>query len=236
MDIAHYRQTLEQPWGKIFYEILFDQLKEVKGQTVLDFGAGFCLTADFLAKNNDVTAIEPSSAMLHDRENSNLTKLLGSIEALAGFPDGSFDLILCHNVLEYVAVDQRATYLEAFARLLKPGGSLSVVKHHQAGKVMQAVVFGNQVDTALALLAGGAYQSPSFSEGRAYDMDDLAQASGLTIERYQGIRTFYALQPNEVKAQEGWLENLTRMELAVCDLAPYKDISFFHHVWLRKAG
>lgn len=66
-------------------------------------------------------------------------------------------------------------------------------------------------------------------------MDDLAQVSGLTIERYQGIRTFYALQPNEVKAQEGWLETLTRMELAVCDLAPYKDISFFHHVWLKKA-
>lgn len=236
MDIAHYRQTLEQPWGKIFYDILFDQLKGIKGQRVLDFGAGFCLTADFLAKDNEVTAIEPCSAMLYDQQHPNLTKILGSIEQLEVFPDAYFDLILCHNVLEYVAVNERASYLKAFSRILKPMGFLSVVKHHQAGKVMQAVVFGNQVDTALELLAGGAYQSPSFSEGRAYDMDDLSQASGLTIEGYQGIRTFYALQPNSVKGQVGWSENLTKMELAVCDLSPYKDISFFHHVWLRKVG
>lgn len=99
---------------------------------------------------------------------------------------------------------------------------------------MQEVVFGNKIDYALELLAGGEYQSPSFSQGTCYELIDLTQTGHFIIDRYQGIRTFYALQPNDVKSEDGWLDNLTKMELAVCDLPPYKDISFFHHVWLRK--
>jgi len=34
--------------------------------------------------------------------------------------------------------------------------------------------------------------------------------------------------------QENWLEEMTKIELAVCDLKPYKDISFLQHVWLMK--
>lgn len=126
------------------------------------------------------------------------------------------------------------TISTAFARLLKPGGQLSIIKHNRAGKVMQEVVFGNKIDYALELLAGGDYKSPSFSQGVCYELENLTQTGDFIIDRYQGIRTFYALQPNEVKSEDGWLDNLTKMELAVCDLTPYKDISFFHHVWLRK--
>lgn len=234
MDITHYRHTLDQPWGKIFYEVVFHQLKDIKGQTILDFGAGFCLTAAFLAEHNDVTAVEPSSAMLHHEKQDNIKKYLGSLEQLEALATASFDLIICHNVLEYVPLDQHATYLTAFARLLKPGGQLSIIKHNRAGKVMQEVVFGNKIDYALELLAGGDYKSPSFSQGVCYELEDLTQTDDFIIDRYQGIRTFYALQPNEVKIEDDWLDNLTKMELAVCDLTPYKDISFFHHVWLRK--
>lgn len=234
MDIAHYRQTLEQPWGKIFYQVLFDQLKEVKGKRVLDFGAGFCLTADFLSKNNTVVAVDPSAEMLYHQEQPNLSKYHGSIDLLNQFPDASFDVIICHNVLEYVAMEDYPTYLTAFHRLLTPSGQLSIVKHHRAGKVMQAVVFNHQIDTAMDLLAGADYHSPSFNQGRCYDMAELVQSGQFRIERYQGIRTFYALQPNEIKSEMGWLEDMTKMELAVCDHSPYRDISFFHHVWLEK--
>ena len=58
--------------------------------------------------------------------------------------------------------------------------------------------------------------------------------SGLKLENYLGIRTFYSLQPNEFKSKENWLEEMTKIELAVCDLNPYKDISFLQHLWLRK--
>ena len=56
----------------------------------------------------------------------------------------------------------------------------------------------------------------------------------MKIVKYQAIRTFYSLQMNEVKTQDKWIEKMTEMELAVCDLLPYKDISFLQHVWLMK--
>lgn len=58
--------------------------------------------------------------------------------------------------------------------------------------------------------------------------------SQMTIENYLAIRSFYSLQPNSFKTEDGWLEKMTQMELAVADLKPYKDMSFLQHVWLRK--
>ena len=66
------------------------------------------------------------------------------------------------------------------------------------------------------------------------DVGKLTNKTNLTLENYQGLRTFYALQPNEFKTEDGWLERLTKMELAVVNQKPYKDIAFLQHLTLRK--
>lgn len=38
MDVAAYKEFLNQPWGKLYYEILFAQLAHIKNKKVLDFG------------------------------------------------------------------------------------------------------------------------------------------------------------------------------------------------------
>lgn len=235
VDIATYKEMLQQPWGKIQYEITFAQLAHLKDKRILDFGAGFGLVSQFLADlGNEVIAIEPNAEMLDLETPTNYQKILGSIEQLAYVPDDSFDLILCHNVLEYVEPDQRTAYLTELKRLLKDDGRLSIIKHNQVGKILQSVVFSNDVDTALHLLNGGGFHSQSFTQGSTYSIEELLEISGLTLENYQAIRTFYSLQPNDFKTEEDWLEKMTKMELAVCDLKPYKDISFLQHVWLKK--
>ena len=118
--------------------------------------------------------------------------------------------------------------------MLKRDGKLSIIKHNQVGKIMQAVVFSNDVDQALDLLNGNEFKSVSFSQGTTYTIDELLEMSKMKLENYQAIRTFYSLQMNEVKTKDNWLEKITEMELAVCDLYPYKDISFLQHVWLVK--
>ena len=40
-NIQAYLETLQQPWGQIYYDILFEQLQEIKEKRVLDFGSGF---------------------------------------------------------------------------------------------------------------------------------------------------------------------------------------------------
>ena len=232
MDIQQYKQMLEQPWGKIQYEITFAQLEHIKGKKILDFGSGFGLVSYFLAQNNEVVAIEPEKEMLFAYPNHTYKKILGSLEQVEKFESESFDIVLCHNVLEYIDENCRVNYLSELKRVLKRDGKLSIIKHNQVGKIMQAVVFSNDVDQALDLLNGNEFKSVSFSQGTTYTIDELLQMSKMKLENYQAIRTFYSLQMNEVKMKDNWLEKMTEIELAVCDLYPYKDISFLQHVWL----
>lgn len=235
VNVNNYREMLSQPWGKIQYEITFAQLEHLENQNILDFGSGFGLVSQFLSQKNTVAAVEPNADMLDMETKTDYQKLLGSLEQLTSFPDKSFDVIICHNVLEYIAPAERPHYLAAFSRLLKDDGKLSIIKHNQTGKVLQSVVFSNDVDTALDLLAGRDFHSQSFAQGSTYSLDELLELSGLVLENYQAIRTFYSLQPNHFKTEPDWLDKMTKIELAVCNQTPYKDISFLQHIWLKKA-
>ena len=234
MDIQQYKQMLEQPWGKIQYEITFAQLVHLKNKKILDFGSGLGLVSQFLGENNEVVAIEPEKEMLFAYSNHTYEKILGSLEQVEKFESESFDIVLCHNVLEYIEENNRENYLSELKRVLKQDGKLSIIKHNQVGKIMQAVVFSNDVDQALDLLKGNEFRSVSFNAGTTYTIDKLLEMSKMKLVKYQAIRTFYSLQMNEVKTKDNWLKKMTEMELAVCDLYPYKDISFLQHVWLMK--
>ena len=234
MDIQQYKQMLEQPWGKIQYEITFAKLVHLKNKKILDFGSGLGLVSQFLGENNEVVAIEPEKEMLFAYSNHTYEKILGSLEQVEKFEAESFDIVLCHNVLEYIEENNREKYLSEFKRVLKRDGKLSIIKHNQVGKIMQAVVFSNDVDQALDLLKGNEFRSVSFNSGTTYTIDKLLEMSKMKLVKYQAIRTFYSLQMNEVKTQDKWIEKMTEMELSVCDLYPYKDISFLQHVWLMK--
>ena len=234
MDIQQYKQMLEQPWGKIQYEITFAQLVHLKNKKILDFGSGLGLVSQFLSENNEVVAIEPEKEMLFAYPNHTYEKILGSLEQVKKFEAESFDIVLCHNVLEYIEENNRENYLSELKRVLKQEGKLSIIKHNQVGKIMQAVVFSNDVDLALELLKGNEFRSVSFNSGTTYTIDKLLEMSKMKLVKYQAIRTFYSLQMNEVKTQDKWIEKMTEMELSVCDLYPYKDISFLQHVWLMK--
>ena len=234
MNIQQYKQMLEQPWGKIQYEITFAQLAHLKNKKILDFGSGLGLVSQFLSENNEVVAIEPEKEMLFAYPNHTYEKILGSLEQVKKFEAESFDIVLCHNVLEYIEENNRENYLSELKRVLKQDGKLSIIKHNQVGKIMQAVVFSNDVDQALELLKGNEFRSVSFNSGTTYTIDELLEMSKMKLVKYQAIRTFYSLQMNEVKTKDNWLKKMTEMELAVCDLYPYKDISFLQHVWLMK--
>ena len=63
-----------------------------------------------------------------------------------------FDIVLCHNVLEYI--DDKERVVKELCRVLKPGGMLSVVKHNRAGRVMQMAVLLDELEKAHQLLDG----------------------------------------------------------------------------------
>ena len=233
-NIQAYLENLQQPWGQIYYDILFDQLQDIKGKRVLDFGSGFGLVANHLAKENQVLAVEPNEEMVALRaKDHSYQQLVGSLDQLASLEDASFDVILCHNVLEYV--EDRKLVLEEFTRLLKPDALLSIVKHNEVGRVLQTVVFENDTQKALDLLAGQDLESHSMGLAQDYDLDRAVEDLALEVQDYQGIRIFYALQDNRFKSEEGWRESMLKMELAVCQESPYRDIAFFKHYSLKRS-
>mgnify|MGYP000016599374 CR=1 FL=1 len=89
-NIQAYLENLQQPWGQIYYDILFDQLQDIKGKRVLDFGSGFGLVANHLAQENQVLAVEPNEEMVALRpQNHPYQQLVGSLDQLESFEDAS---------------------------------------------------------------------------------------------------------------------------------------------------
>ena len=162
------------------------------------------------------------------------TQLIGSTDILRQFADETFDVIICHNVLEY-APDREQIAAE-FARLLKPGGKLSIVKHHRAGRVMQMVVLLNNFEHANDLLDGKSGSSAQYGEICYYEDADIEKwCSGLKITKTLGMRTFWDLQQNQEQHRDpAWQDKMVEIEMRVSDVDAYKDIAFFHHLTIEK--
>lgn len=236
INVKGYLDSIKAPWGQLFYKMVWRHL-EYRDKKILDFGSGFGITANFLAEWNDVTAIEPNEEMLSYRQKEHGYKQIsGSVEQLKLLASESYDLIVCHNVLEYLNLKNREEVFAEFARLLKPDGRLSIVKHNRAGKIMQKAVFEYQVEEALDLLHKATAVSVNFGQIQEYETEEL-EAYGdrvFGIEDVYGIRMFFGLQRNEWKSEPDWMDNMYRMESAA-EMAPeFRAIAFFHHVILRR--
>ena len=54
------------------------------------------------------------------------TQIVGDVNALSAFKNETFDMIICHNVLEYI--DDKAAVVKALARVLKKDGIADVME------------------------------------------------------------------------------------------------------------
>ena len=223
------------PWELLAKKMIWQQLGDLQGKRILDFGSGEGVTACHYGANNDVVAVEPSEESVAKRwQASPYQQLVGSTEKLTQLESGTFDVILCHNVLEYVP--DREEILGQFHRLLKPDGVLSIVKHNRPGRVMQMVVLLNAFDKATDLLDGKDGTAAQFGTIRYYEDEDITRwCGGLKIRKVFGIRTFWDLQQNQDShSQQPWQEKMLEAETKVSELEPYRSVAFFHHVILRK--
>ena len=223
-------------WEYLAKVLLWEQLAFVRDSHVLDFGSGIGITAAYLSSlGNTVTAIEPSADMLAERVTEyEYTQITGGEEVLPTIPDSSMDVICCHNVLEYIP--DKASVLREFARILKPGGTLSVCKHNKPGRVLQMAVLLNRFDHAGELLDGGDGSSAQFGAIRYYETEDLLRMCPcFTITAVHGLRTFWDLQQNqEIQKDPDWQKDMLALERRCADLEPYRSVAFLHHILLRK--
>lgn len=237
IDFKRYLEDTKKPGWLIFYRVLWEQMPQISDSKILDYGSGLGITANHFARNNEVFAIDPDIDMAENRVRENsYNQIIGSIEQLKRFGDDSFDLVVCHNVIEY-ASERKEIFME-FYRVLKPKGIISIVKHNHAGRIISKIALENNLDQALSLINGGTSTAAYFGEINYYDKQDILDWIGnadITIEKVLGIRTFYALHSNnEVRNDALWQEKMFQLEMKASDIDDYKNIAFFNHLLLRK--
>lgn len=230
------RELIELPaWERLLKKIVWAQLGNICGKSILDFGSGEGVTANHLAENNNVVAIEPSEDMLVNRwADFEYKQIQGDVTKLSDFDDNTFDMIICHNVLEYI--EDKKHVLDELHRVLKPQGVLSIVKHNRAGRVMQMAVLLDELEKANELLDGKNSTASKFGAIRYYEDEMISEWSpGLTIKDCFGIRTFWDLQQNQEKHNsEEWQNRMMQLEMRVSQMDEYRKIAFFHHLLVSK--
>ena len=237
-SIEEYRSLIEQPWGKMFYDMIFRQLNFPKDRrlNILDYGAGFCVTAGYYAESHNVTAYEPNPEMFEKRIDGNY-KLIINHNHLDKLDKNSFDVVICHNVLEYVS--NPIEILNEIISYLKPNGVLSIVKHNLKGRILAQAVFSDDPAGALSLMNSQTDNGINlFGKRGTYDNDlllNFAKSNGFQCENIFGIRAFFALSTNlDIKYTDEWYKNMLELEMQACNIEEYKSISFFHHLILKK--
>jgi S-adenosylmethionine-dependent methyltransferase len=202
-----YAAYLETPEGRLRSDLAFANLRDFLPQggeqplRALDLGCGTGAMAVRLARLGiHVTAVDCSAAMLDIAQRAaheagvveTMVVKQGEAAQLASlFPARSFDVILCHNVLEYV--DDPGAVLRDAARAL--GGSsaiVSVLVRSQAGEVLKAAIRTGDLDEAEnALTAEWGKESLYGGRLRLFSNDYLQRmlkVASLTLIAERGVR------------------------------------------------
>jgi S-adenosylmethionine-dependent methyltransferase len=163
-DASRYAAYLETPEGRLRADLAFANLQEflpasagVNSLRALDLGCGTGAAAVRLARLGiHVTLLDSSATMLALAERTiveagvsdKITVKRGNAAQLADiFQTGSFDIILCHNLLEYV--DDPGAVLHGAVRVMRDSSAiLSVLVRNQAGEVLKAVLQTNDLAAA----------------------------------------------------------------------------------------
>ncbi len=149
-----YAAYLKTPEGRLRLDLAFANLQEflppaTRSLLALDIGGGTGTTAVRLARLGfHVTVLDASVPMLdlatRAAQEAGVAERIvlkhGDANQLADlFHADSFDVILCHNILEYV--DDPCAVLRSAARALRDTSSItSVLVRNQAGEVLKAAI------------------------------------------------------------------------------------------------
>jgi S-adenosylmethionine-dependent methyltransferase len=248
-----YAAYLETPEGRLRSGLALANLLDFLPQTeerlsALDLGGGTGVAAVRLAQLGiSVQLVDSSAAMLDlavraARQAGVAEKIavkhgdVGQLENL--FPAGSFDVILCHNVLEYV--DDPGLVLRSAARALRNSSSiLSVVVRNRAGEVLKAAIQAGDLAAAENTLAAEwAQESLYGGRARLFTSDslrDLLTAASLVAIAERGVRVLADYLPPSV-SRTGDYERIFQLERELGRRPEFAAVARYTHCLARSAG
>ena len=218
-----YAAYLETPEGRLRSDLAFANLEEFlparanNSLFALDIGGGTGTAAVRLARLGiHVTLLDSSTEMLDMAQGAareaavtaKLTLKHGDAAQLANlFHPGSFDVILCHNVLEYVD-DPDAVLRAAAGALRDQSAILSILVRNQAGDVLKAAIQSGDLTAAEKNLTAE-WGQESLYGGKVrlftgHGMRDMLSAASLAITAERGIRVLADYLPPKISPSDDY--------------------------------
>jgi S-adenosylmethionine-dependent methyltransferase len=248
-----YAAYLETPEGRLRLDLAFANLQEFLPQATgsshaLDLGCGTGALGVRLARLGfQVTLVDTSESMLDfARRAAREAGVSGMISLKQGdamqlatlFPAGSFDVILCQNVLEFV--DDARAVLRSAARALRDGlGLISVLVRNQPGEVLKgALVHGDLAAAERNLEAEWGDESLYGSKVRLFRAEHLKtmlRESSFAVIAECGVRVVSDYLPAKISRDDEY-DRIFELERKLGRLPEFAAIARYTQCVARRTG
>jgi S-adenosylmethionine-dependent methyltransferase len=241
-----YDAYLKTPEGRLRLDLAFANLQDFLPQAArpllaLDLGCGTGEIAVRLARLGlHITALDSSPSMLEFTERAareagvseKVALKHGDAAQLANlFQAGSFDVVLCHNILEYL--DDPSAVLRNAARSLRDSSSIiSILVRNQAGEVLKAAIQEGELAAAEHNLTAE-WGNESLYGGRvrlftAESLQAMLAAASLAVIATRGIRVISDYLPANISRTEEY-ERILALERKLGRRSEFAAVARYTH-------
>jgi S-adenosylmethionine-dependent methyltransferase len=239
-----------QPWADLRYNVININLQRHfpdRPLNILDAGGGDGRDAIRLARQgHQVTLVDYSDTMLkkaqQDAEESLVIDKMrfyqAPIEQLSDlFPLQTFDVVLFHNVIQYVKDATEA--LRLVCGMLRNDGILSVSSVNRYSEAYREALLRLNLDAAYDLLDAKQIYTATFdtmtTQYSAEEIKDMLQSMGYELTAHYGIRCVNDyIYDNNRKFEPDFYSKLERLEIAMSGKYPYYLLARFFQLIARK--
>lgn len=249
--LPEWKQEQETVKGQIRYELsaqnLFEHLPENEALRTLDAGGGNGVDSLRLARMGyTVDLVDTSLSMLHDLQanlgtmaaaDSVRTHSFDIREIKRKFAEDSFDLLLCHNVIQYT--DDWEDLLESCLSPLASGGIFSLLTRNKHAVPFDAALDDYELDELPALLEEPQGKSGVFDSDISFFtttfLREWLRQRGLTVIEDYGVFCLYNhYSVSALHNDPAIFTKLKTLETHLGKLSPYKETARYIQIIAQK--
>ncbi len=252
IEAEKYAAYLETPEGRLRLDLPFANLQEFLPksepgitQCALDLGCGTGANGLRLARLGfQVTLMDASEPMLDiAKRDARKAGVLEKTEIKQGdletnhFPERTFDVIVCHNVLEFV--DDPSTVLRNASLALRNSSAvLSLLVRNRAGEVLKAGILAGDLAAAEHNLATQ-WGSENLCGGkvRLFDPENtrtMLESGSLTVIAERGVRVMSDYLPSRISLGAEY-ETIFELERKLGMRTDFSAVARYTHYLARRS-